>query len=795
MSNINISHIAYGSLTSSIGASTLGYSENVSNHGRSVEGVFLDEYGRLSADYSSLLWQYYSDTDSYMLSHVQGHYVEDMAMARFFSYRDSSEVKRNEMLLFDFPLANVMETMPRIKYFTYKETFPSQYKLMQHRPMMGPRAHQLMQIIYYALANGLQLYVGMQTAGRSYKDNGIFESDEWNTLIEAIDLLDINLRQYITFAFCVDQNYVEHLADKVVVFYARESELSVPQDCPNIQFEDIPIFSFSDSVQKSIREDGLLFRDITAVEDGKLLSHKEFETHILKQRAIRDSILSSTKSYSDFSQEEYRMWRNMGHRIEELKASNWDELNDLLSLVGGAQSQDGSALLEFYKGIVVHWSIENMSLEKLRELKESGIVDDSRIRQQTDNLFTADLSRCTNADSIVKCVGKYTSDSFDSIIVDRIAQLTPLKDDDKIEDLLKICKKADKKLRSHSLIIEALNRMAGKKAQALGASVDQWYKFLSKLSNKKARPLSEGLYLNHVRSFDDSQRKHLAKALEEYADQHSKNAKKYTFRLIKAFVDTEKGIPVNLPERDTNKDEKTNGGDTNIDTKKTADKLNGVLKEDMFKRIIHWAIPILLLAFLIAWMIFYFSRPSRAKKDVPDVKTSSQVSVSPGDENDHLLYKLACFRPEVKKAIVNLGSKAVPLNISDISALCKFDNLYTLSETRRDTAHFSKADFVLFQWPKSESIEVKKDTIKTNGSSPFLPQVFRRQDRVHEVLVYNDNNKDTLRIDIPNTKIYDAQGEEYLSKGLSSSDYFLWLVRTIEHELTTHHNGTIHLAY
>jgi len=792
MANINIAHIAYGSFKSPIGAATLGYSTNVSGNGRSVDGAFIDENGRLSSDYSSLLWRYYPDTDSYMLTHVQGHYVEDMAMARFFAYRDASEVTRNELLTFGFPLANVMQTMPRIESFDGVKSFPLQYTLQQHKPVMSQRATQLMQIIYYALANGLQLYVGMATAGRPYRDNGIFDSEEWKTLVEAIDKLDITLRQYVSFAFCVDGNYAEHLSDKVVVFYAREGKLPIPDGCVNIQYEQIPDYSYREPVQMSVRNDGLLFKALSDREEVKPLSYRDLKNLILEQREIRTRITSRTKSFADYSKEEYQMWRNMGHRVEELQAADWGELKRLLTLVGGAKSKDGIALLSNLKEFIAHWPIDRLNQQELHELYNLGILEQSRMNQQLGYLFSVDLSRCADAESIVSCVDKYSSQTFDPLIVDSLAQLKPGKDDTMIEELLKACSVKKKVTHAHKVVEQALDRIAGEKAQALGASVERWYKFLSALSRDKERPRSEKLYLAKIQDFDPGLRKQLAKALDDYAEQHSKNAKKYAFRLMDAFTRTKPGQPVDLPPRDAAKA----AGDTDIDTSETAERLHGFLKKEQWKRILHWLIPILLLALLIAGALLYFFRIKGSGEPAAVEQPTYGVSVSPGDEEDHLLYKLACFRPEVQDAMVNADGKGPEkLNITDIVALSSLDKRYTQFEMKQNPKRFTEADFVTFEMATPNKSEVKKDTIRSNGESPFLPKVCTRHDRVHEVLVYLSNEKDTICIDIPNTKVFDAPGNENTTKGLSSSEYFLWLVRTVEKELSSRNLDYIQLAY
>lgn len=235
---ININKIAFGSLSTHIGDDTLAYTEGVSFRAREVDGIYVDNPPKLSRDYSSIIWKYYTDTDNYMMTHVQGLHVQDKSMARFFPYRGAYEVSRAEFVRSGMNLASVLDAMPRIKQYAAHEKWTTATTLHPHVRMGNVAESEcLAESIMRAIDFGTRLYISMPTAGRNLRENYVFHTSEWNTLIEAIDLLDVNIRRYVSFAFCVDEHYADKLDDTLVVVYARESKLQVPQGCTDIKWE------------------------------------------------------------------------------------------------------------------------------------------------------------------------------------------------------------------------------------------------------------------------------------------------------------------------------------------------------------------------------------------------------------------------------------------------------------------------------------------------------------------------------------------------------------------------------
>lgn len=282
MQNINISKIAFGSLSTSIGDNTLGYSSGVSYRAREVDGIYVDNPPVLSKNYSSVIWQYCQDTDKYMFTHVQGLHVVDEGMGRFFPYRGAYEVSREEMNRTGLKVASVMDAMPRIKQYTAKETWNESSALHPHTKKGDAyTAECLAEVIERVLDVRSHIYIGMKTAGRNLRCNGVFDTEEWNTLIEAIDLLGEDVRRYVSFAFCVDKHYEDKLDDVLVVVYAQEEGITVPKGCTNISWDALK------SLKRCLGGELNDIRRIMSMLPGKkekLLSFKEMMHAIQVQK-------------------------------------------------------------------------------------------------------------------------------------------------------------------------------------------------------------------------------------------------------------------------------------------------------------------------------------------------------------------------------------------------------------------------------------------------------------------------------------------------------------------------------
>lgn len=292
---INIHKIAFGSLSSHIGDGTLAYTEGVSFRAREVDGIFVDNPPKLSKDYSSIIWRYCPDTDRYMMTHVQGLHVQDKSMARFFPYRGAYEVSRDDMNRAGMSVASVLDAMPHIKQYAEHEKWEESTTVHNHvRKGNVQEAECLAETIERAIDFGARIYIGMPTAGRNLRENNVFNTDEWNVLIEAIDLLDESIRRYVSFAFCVDEHYAGQLDDILITVYSRESKLTVPAGCTNIDWDMLTSLKRAGAAElKTMRE---AVKTLPGKSDRLLSLHQMLtEVRKYKERPIYEDKLKKDK--------------------------------------------------------------------------------------------------------------------------------------------------------------------------------------------------------------------------------------------------------------------------------------------------------------------------------------------------------------------------------------------------------------------------------------------------------------------------------------------------------------------
>lgn len=784
--NINIAHIAFGSMVNNIGAATLGSSESVSSNGRNVNGTYIDEERQLSRNYASLLWEYCSDTDRFMLVHVQGSAVEDQAMARFFSYRDASEVSRPEMLALGFPIAEVIDVMPRMESFTDFKDFALGYTLSKHSNVAGKTALALSQLVFAAIAQGKQLYVGMHTNGRTLRDNGVFEAKEWYALIEAIGMFPTtNLRQQLTFAFCVDENYAQRLADKAVVFYARESKLTPPADCLNVTFEQIEEYVSRPEIQRSIHEDSVLFFALPeASAQQQPLSFADFRSYVAQQRSCRAEV--QRKRPIDMTGEEYQMWRNMGHEVRELQINNWQEALQIFALVGGAASPDGQQLRKLYSPLMSSWSTQGLNLEQMKQLVKVGIMEQSWMESQGDQVWAAEYKKCGKSEQeVIACIKRLAGQVPDAAIIGSLASLNPEKDASLIESLLLLAN--DKKAPSmQGLIIrEGLQQMANAHAKKLGINVEKWYNFLSKLSKTQKRVASEQLYMTQLQQCYAKERSKWAVALGTYAKNHTRNSQKFAFLMIEAYMKAGKG-EVKLPPRDnfgatTEEDEPIDPNQAEGFIWQFVDELKRDKRSCLLK-IAAAIVATALVVGLLCW--FLMGRNSSGPQQYA-------TTVAPVVSSQHVMAQLSWLRPGVRQAKVSYDTICQqPVDVTDMKALAELDRRYTFATRSADSTWFCRSQFITFR--KEGDQVTGHDTVLVDAEHPFLPQMLNRKERVHQVVFPTAN--DTICLDIPNSSVYEKSYPDSINADLTSPLYYFWLVAQVEDSLAAR-NCPVHFAY
>jgi len=523
MAKITITKIAYGSLSSSIGDGTIGYTTGVTDKAREVDGRYVDIPPKLSKEYSSLIWQYCKETDRYMLTHVQGSHVEDESMGRVFSYRGAYEVSRSELNRTGWSVANVMESMPRIKCYAESEVWSDETDYIRHKRVGNADVIEgLRHLITYAVDSGKKLYIKMPSAGRDLRGNGVFKTLEWNTLIEAIDTIDLAIRRYVSFAFCVDHNYAAYLDDVLVTVYPSEGTFTIPGGNMNISWEELKPIPTADRMVK----------DLTTImktmpgESERMLSLSEMTAKVQSLKACLAQ--ARVKRHADFTADDYALWLLDGHSPAELKVESVADMDKVMLLIDGDEAA---------RKVVI-----------------------ANHRQ----LFCASLQKqfkgCTKVTDIYHWVDSYKGFCDQSELSGIVATLEVKPHRVLIEELLtQLTRNATGKI-----IKAGLNASAARMAMELGTSVERWMTLMAALKDKDGRALIRlrTLCLTQVLEWSDADKQRFARDAQRYASEHPKMARSDRFQLmvkvLKSIMDKDIKI-VNQPKSPSNNMQENNG--------------------------------------------------------------------------------------------------------------------------------------------------------------------------------------------------------------------------------------------
>lgn len=323
---INIAKRASGAQKDQIGDGTLFYTGEVSDFNKSLSGLFIDNPPVLSPDYASLVWRYNHGQDRYILIHVQGSQVVSEAMGRYYPFRAGYEVTRADMNRIGFDLTSLFAALPRISTMTYGrvdlETVVSK-KLSVPTSNAVTLAHN----IKAAIVSGRRLLVEVSPkADRSWREDGIFDCLEMNTVLSAIDSMDIKLRRYATFAFCVDENFEPVLDGVTVVFCRAGSGVQRRQDDLYMSWLEVtsrrmPLTPQQEALDKVFPYPG---------ENEPLMTAEE----LLRAYGVFNKDIAALQGG------DWDMWLKLGHQLTEAMPKGWKQFSSYFrTMPGGVKKQ------------------------------------------------------------------------------------------------------------------------------------------------------------------------------------------------------------------------------------------------------------------------------------------------------------------------------------------------------------------------------------------------------------------------------------------------------------------------
>lgn len=360
---INIPKRASGAKKDQIGDGTLFYTGEVSDFNKSLSGWFIDNPPVLSQQHASLVWRYNHGLDRYILIHVQGSQVVSESMGRYYPYRAGYEISRDDMNRIGFSLTSLFAALPRIATMTYGrvdlETVVEEKRIMPAGPNSSTLAHNIMA----AIVTGKRLMVEISPKGDgSWREDGIFKCLEMDTLLSAIDNMDIMLRRYATFAFCVDENFEPVLDGVPVVFYRAGCAIKPGADDLSMSWQEvvsrkIPLTPLQSNLATVFPYPGANEPLMTA-ED------------MLKAYSVFNKDVSKLKGG------EWDTWLKMGHKLTEVAPASWQQFKTYHDSMSGAVKKQFAMLNH---AASLKWDIDGMTQELFDAVNNAQALDDKEL--------------------------------------------------------------------------------------------------------------------------------------------------------------------------------------------------------------------------------------------------------------------------------------------------------------------------------------------------------------------------------------------------------------------------------
>ena len=351
---INIPKRASGAQKDQIGDGTLFYTGDVSDFNKSLSGWFIDNPPVLSKHHASLVWRYNNNLDRYILIHVQGSQVVSEAMGRYYPFRAGYEVSREDMNKIGFSLTSLFAVMPRIATMTYGRV-DLETVVKEKLPMTTSNAVTLAHNIQAAIVTGRRLMVEVTPkADDSWREDGIFTCLEMNTVLSAIDSIDIKLRRYATFAFCVDE-YFEPVLDGVAVVFCRAGSAVKPGQ------HDLRM-TWLEAISRKL--------PLTALESriASLFPYPGAKEPLMTTEELVKAYGIFSKDVATLKDNEWNLWLKMGHQLSEVMPMGWEQFKHFYDKMSSGVRKQFAALVH---DASLKWEIDGLNRELFSAMNDA----------------------------------------------------------------------------------------------------------------------------------------------------------------------------------------------------------------------------------------------------------------------------------------------------------------------------------------------------------------------------------------------------------------------------------------
>lgn len=369
-----------GSDPESKGETSLSYTDGSSDFARNICSYFADSRGVLSPVHSTFMMLYDPNMDRYVFSHVQGQEWVFEGGARKYPYRGAFEIARGDYMKLHLP--SIMDSLPRITpQQRCQGKVAAETEVVDSKPVVSAEAGNLASHIREALAQGKYLYVRLSAREDGMKENDLFQSSCFKTLILAIDSLSADFRKYATFSFMADKNYSSYLKECEVNLILPDAGIDMPAGTSIA-------LNWDSAVSAPASKSSYALPPIPQTSDSLPALSKVLE-HVRYIPVLENTIAKG--EYGKMSDGDWKLWLDSGHALSALVVKDRYTYETLIKVFGRIDqaSKDGG-------GLVASLAKSALTPEFFRKQKVFSKEDILYCEKQLSayRLWTKDLAAC-----------------------------------------------------------------------------------------------------------------------------------------------------------------------------------------------------------------------------------------------------------------------------------------------------------------------------------------------------------------------------------------------------------------
>lgn len=300
-----------GSLPNVKGDTTLAYTDEIPSLASNICESYSDSGSRLSPDHSTFLSLYSPNEDLYTFVHIQAQQWIFEGGARKYAYRGGFAVSRATVERLN-GYKDIVNSLPRIADAEKMHGKTNINSPLRRKKDTLSSVVSLTALIEDTMARGQYLYIVLdRPIGKEAKGDGLFDMEEFQMLLAAIDGLNHDMRQYATFSFLADVNFAPYLKETAINVCTPDCGLTTPKNSATIKW----------SAALKAKCKSVSYSNIFKVKAGEpLMTVSELLAKVTLLNEIENSI--ANKQYHAVTTEHWQIWQEAGHSITEVKIDN-----------------------------------------------------------------------------------------------------------------------------------------------------------------------------------------------------------------------------------------------------------------------------------------------------------------------------------------------------------------------------------------------------------------------------------------------------------------------------------------